>query len=197
MDYSGVVVWLDPAMASGPPAAPAHARMVQKDKTFIPHILAIRTGVTVEFPNFDPIFHNAFSNYDGKVFDVGLYPPGTSRSVNFSRPGVVRVFCNIHAAMSAVIVVLNTPYFAASRKDGGFEIPSVPPGEYSLRLFHERATEATLERATRRITVTADPLALAPIPVSESGYLAIPHKNKFGHDYAGEPDDGAYPTVHK
>jgi len=197
MDYSGVVVWLEPVNAAIAPPAPARARMVQKDKTFIPHILAIRTGATVDFPNFDPIFHNAFSNYDGKIFDVGLYPPGSSRSVNFSRPGVVRVFCNIHAAMSAVIVALNTPYFTASSKNGGFEIPSVPPGEYMLRIFHERATEATLNAAARRITVTADPLALAPIPVSESGYLAIPHKNKFGRDYSGEPDDAAYPAVHK
>ena len=71
--------------------------MVQKDKTFTPHVLAIPVGATVEFPNFDPIFHNAFSNYDGKTFDLGLYAPGTSKSVVFSRPGIVRVFCNIHA----------------------------------------------------------------------------------------------------
>ena len=100
--------------------------MVQKDKTFTPHILAVPVGATVDFPNFDPIFHNAFSNYDGQVFDVGLYPPGTSRSVRFSRPGVVRVFCNIHASMSAVIAVLATPYFDTSKRDGKFEIRDVP-----------------------------------------------------------------------
>jgi len=198
MDYSGVVVWLDPA-GGVPPLSPAsaHARMVQKNKTFTPHVLAVRVGATVDFPNFDPIFHNAFSNYDGKVFDVGLYRPGSSRSVTFRRPGIVRVFCNIHAAMSAVIVVLNTPYFASSRKDGVFELPAVPPGEYWLRIFHERATQATLDAAARRIVVTAEPLALPAIPISESGYLAIPHKNKFGHDYAEDPDDSAYPAVHK
>src|SRR5258708_6263948 len=103
MDYSGVVVWLDPVNTPGnatasPVTADPRARMVQKGKTFTPHVLAVRAGTTVDFPNFDPIFHNAFSNYDGKVFDVGLYPPGYSRSVNFQRPGVVRVFCNIHAA---------------------------------------------------------------------------------------------------
>jgi hypothetical protein len=127
----------------------------------------------------------------------GLYPPGSSRSVSFQRPGVVRVFCNIHAAMSAVIVVLNTPYFTASRHDGTFELPSVPPGEYWLRIFHERATQATLDAAARRIVVTSEPLVLPPIPVSESGYLAIPHKNKFGHDYSGDPEDSAYPAVRK
>ena len=103
-------------------AKPAHARMVQKDKTFSPHVLAIPVGANVEFPNFDPIFHNAFSNYDGKTFDLGLYAPGTSKSVVFSRPGIVRVFCNIHATMSAVIAVLETPYFDVSKPNGSFEI---------------------------------------------------------------------------
>ncbi len=190
-DYSGVVVWLDPVGAA-PTPMPGMARMVQKDKTFTPHILPIRMGQTVEFPNFDPIFHNAFSNYDGQLFDVGLYPPGTTRSVRFSRPGLVRVFCNIHAAMSAVIVVLNTPYFETSKKDGVFSFPAVPPGDYTLRVFHERATEATLNQIARRVTVTTDPITLPAIAISENGYLAIPHKNKFGHEYGSEPDDGNY-----
>jgi len=148
-----------------PPAVRAGEQTVdQKDKTFIPHILAIRTGATVDFPNFDPIFHNAFSNYDGKIFDVGLYPPGSSRSVNFSRPGVVRVFCNIHAAMSALIVVLNTPYFTTSRKDGMFELPAVPAGEYWLRIFHERSCcapyrsriqRAQMRRAARNLAISS------------------------------------------
>jgi plastocyanin len=198
-DYSGVVVWLDPINKTVPAAAIAgHARMIQKDKTFTPHILAIRAGTTVDFPNFDPIFHNAFSNYNGKVFDVGLYPPGTSRSVQFPRPGVVRVFCNIHATMSAIIVVLNTPYFDTTRKDGTFQFSAVPAGEYWLRLFHERATQATLDRAARRIRVTAEPVALTTIPISESGYLPIPHKNKYGRAYSDEPDDpGVYPAARK
>src|SRR5947209_1192263 len=108
-DYSGVVVWLEPLSNTVPVSlAPRHAKMVQKNKSFTPHVLAIPVGTVVDFPNFDPIFHNAFSNYNGQVFDVGLYPPGSSRSVRFARPGIVRVFCNIHAGMSAVIVVLNT-----------------------------------------------------------------------------------------
>src|SRR6202050_2810538 len=133
MDYSGVVVWLEPMgskqdLAKPVLAKPEHARMIQKDKTFSPHVLAIPLGATVELPNFDPIFHNAFSNYDGKTFDLGLYAPGTSRSVVFSRPGIVRVFCNIHATMSAVIAVLETPYFDTSKKDGSFQIQAVPGG---------------------------------------------------------------------
>lgn len=196
-NYSGVVVWLE-AVEPGTPPLPGKARMIQKNKTFTPHVLPIRMGTTVEFPNFDPIFHNAFSNYNGQLFDVGLYPPGTTRSVKFSRPGVVRVFCNIHASMSAVIVVLNTPYFTVTQKDGTFELAGIPPGEYTLHLFHERATQATLDGAARRLTVTGDTLAVPPFSISESGFLAIPHKNKYGQDYGTEPDEHTgYPGAHQ
>src|SRR6202044_1888521 len=106
----------------------------QKGKMFMPHILPVMAGTTVDFPNLDPIFHNAFSSYSGQIFDVGLYPPGTSRSVRFTREGVVRVFCNIHSSMSAMIVVLATPYFAVTGRDGSFALPDVPPGEYTLRV---------------------------------------------------------------
>jgi plastocyanin len=200
MDFSGVVVWLEPigAAAAKPSPQVLHARMIQKDKTFTPHVLAIPVGATVEFPNFDPIFHNAFSNYNGKTFDLGLYAPGTSKSVVFSRPGIVRVFCNIHATMSAVIAVLATPYFDVSNRSGGFEIASVPEGEYRLHIFHERATPATLDALDRRVTVNAVAVALPPIAISEAGYLPIPHMNKYGHDYMPPPDDnGIYPAVRK
>jgi plastocyanin len=196
LDYSGVVVWLEPTLAVVEPRSGLKARMVQKDKTFLPHVLAVERGTTVAFPNFDPIFHNAFSNYNGRVFDVGLYQPGTSRSVNFGRAGVVRVFCNIHPNMSAVIVVLNTPYYATTQKDGTFRIEDVPAGEYRLRVFHERATEATLTQLNRVVTVGAGPLVLPVLPISESGYLAIPHTNKFGHEYHTPPDEsGLYPAT--
>ena len=193
-DYAGVVVSLWPA-AGVPPGAPGRARMVQKNKAFTPHVLAVQVGSAVEFPNYDPIFHNAFSNYDGQVFDVGLYPPGTTRTVVFRRAGVVRVFCNIHSAMSAVIVVLPTPYFAATGSDGRFEIPGVPPGAYTLHVFHERATPATLAALERRIEVAGGPVAVGRIAISETGYLPIPHRNKYGRDYPPEPGDGStYPT---
>lgn len=192
-DYSGVVVWLEPA--SGVPVVPtggAQAQMVQKNKTFTPHVLAIPVGAVVDFPNFDPIFHNAFSNYNGQIFDVGLYPPGTTRSLAFRRAGIVRVFCNIHPAMSALIVVLKSPYFATSAKNGGFTIANVPAGSYGMRVFHERASEQTLMELTRTIDVGDGLLELAPIQVSENGYLELPHKNKYGKDYPPVTDSGVY-----
>ncbi len=196
-DYSGVVVWLEPVAGTVPAAAKnRHARMVQKDKTFTPHVLAVLVGTTVDFPNFDPIFHNAFSNYNGQLFDVGLYAPGTSRGIRFGRPGIVRVFCNIHATMSAIIAVLDTPWFTVSDKSGAYTIPDVPPGDYTIHVFHERATAVTLDGLTKRLTVRTDPVSLPVIPVSESGYLSIPHKNKFDREYPPAADSGGvYPAV--
>lgn len=197
LDYSGVVVWLEPVRVPSPAAnAVLKARMVQRDKTFSPHVLAVQTGTQVDFPNFDPIFHNAFSNYNGQLFDVGLYPPGTSRTVRFRRAGVVRVFCNIHPNMSAVIVSLDTPYFAVTQKDGTYRMDNVPPGEYRLRVFHERATDAVLNVLGRMVMVAGDPLVVMPLSISENGYLAVPHTNKFGHEYRTPADEnGLYPAA--
>ena len=183
-DYSGVVVWLEPLdLPPDTEAGLAVSTMVQKDKKFSPHVLAIPLGGTVEFPNLDPIYHNAFSNFSGQPFDIGLYPPGTKRTVRFKHAGVVRVFCNIHPAMSAVIVVLKTPYFAVSNYDGAFEIKNVPAGKYRLRVFHERALPATLEALEHEIVVGPASLSMPLLTVSETGYLPAPHQNKYGHDY--------------
>ena len=199
-DYSGVVISLtpmQPAVEAAPPNE-KHAVILQKNKTFSPHVLAIPVGSLVDFPNVDPIFHNAFSSYSGQIFDVGLYAPGTSRTVRFKREGVVRVFCNIHSAMSAMIVVLSTPYFAVTQHDGSFIMPDVPPGEYQLRVVHERSSEAALKALARSITVGAEEVALPPLGISEAGYLSIPHKNKFGQDYAPEAGDHVmYPATRK
>ena len=193
-NYSGVVVFLMPSTPVETP--PRHYRMLQKDKTFLPHVLPVSTGSTVDFPNADPIFHNAFSSYDGQVFDVGLYPPGSNRSVRFTRPGTVRVFCNIHPMMSAVVLVLDTPYFATTANDGSFHIEA-PPGEYQLNVFHERATEGTLQSLSRKITVGSGPLQIPQIVISESGYLVSPHKNKYGNDYPPVTNDSLYPGARK
>ena len=194
-DFSGVVIYALPIGASSVPATSAHATMLQKGKTFIPHILPVETGTTVDFPNADPIFHNAFSEYNGRIFDVGLYPPGQTRSVPMTRAGTVRVFCNIHSTMSAVILVLNTPYFTKTAMNGSFEM-NLPPGEYDLGVFHERATEQELSGLERRVLIPETGLKLPMIMVSEAGYLLAPHKNKYGHDYPPSHDDQVfYPGV--
>jgi plastocyanin len=192
-DYSGVVAWMERVGAPQPAAGPRTVRIVQKSKRFIPHVTAIPVGTTVDFPNLDLIFHNAFSNFAGQPFDIGLYPPGTSQKVRFVREGVVRVFCNIHPTMSAVIVVAPTPYIAVSTKGGEISIPGVEPGEYLLRVFHERASEQTLRALERKVTVNGSPVTLPSITVSESGYIEAPHKNKYGKDYPPVIEDRAYP----
>jgi plastocyanin len=197
-DYSGIVVWLQPVGGKAPPRSIGRVQMLQKKKRFTPHILAITAGTTVDFPNLDPIFHNAFSNFEGKTFDVGLYPPGTNRAVRFDRPGVVRVFCNIHPTMSAIIVVLSTPYFAVTKADGTFKIAEVPAGDYRMELFHERATQETLDSLSRRVTLNESGATLSQIAVSESGYLPMPHKNKYGKDYPPTSGDTSlYPGARK
>jgi plastocyanin len=194
-DYSGVVVWLK-RPGSVPQLSTQRVKMLQKDKTFEPHVLAITVGTTVDFPNLDPIFHNAFSVYDGQLFDIGLYPPGRSRSIRFIRPGFVRVFCNIHSTMSAVIAVMDTPFFAVTREDGHFEITGVAEGAFELQVFHERATEATLTSLRRTINVQQEQFELPDTVIQETGYLAIPHKNKYGRDYTPPADDGSvYPAA--
>ena len=187
---SGVVVWLEteehrPATAIGQHVV----QMTQRHKRFVPHLLAIAVGTTVEFPNLDPIFHNAFSNIDGQPFDIGLYPPETTRRVLFRRPGVVRIFCNIHQSMNAVIVVAPTPWIAVSDRNGSFSMEGVEPGKYTLHVFHERATQQTLEALTREIEIHSGTVTIPKIQVSETGYIEMPHKNKYGQDYGPAPED--------
>jgi plastocyanin len=198
-DYSGVVLWLEPVdrgAAAAPP--PKRLAMRQRDKMFEPHVMAISVGSTVDFPNLDLIYHNAFSNFSGQPFDVGLYKPGTTRSVIFKHPGIVRVFCNIHSTMSAIIAVLNTPWYAVTPPNGKYSIPNVPPGEYVLRLFHERAQEDNLHFLEHKITVPEAGLVNPLISISETGYNPAPHLNKYGQNYPPVPNEGGtYPGAPK
>jgi len=188
-DLSGIVIWLEGRNTGSAPPASRTIQMVQKSKKFTPHVLAVPVGSTVDFPNFDPIFHNAFSNFAGQPFDTGLYAPGTTHKIRFRRDGVVRVFCNIHPTMSAVIVVLRSPYFTITNAAGEFRISDAPPGEYDLHVFHERATPETLKALDRRIVLTGEPLSLPEISISESVYIEGAHKNKHGSDYAPVTED--------
>lgn len=185
-NYSGVAIWLEP-LSGGADVKPGTFTITQRAKRFAPHITIVPTGSTVDFPNFDPIFHNAFSNFAGQPFDTGLYPPGSTRKVRFQRSGIVRVFCNIHSTMSAVIVVVNSPYSALTAASGEFRIKGVPPGEYTLKVWHERATGAALDRLSRRVAVDAQGYVIGALKISEAGYLPVPHLNKHGAEYPPEP----------
>ena len=128
------VVWLE---APNPPKVARAERIVldQRNLTFSPHILVVRVGTVVDFPNNDRVFHNVFSFRDGKRFDLGMYPVGTMRQVRFDRPGLSRIFCNIHPQMAAYVVVVDTPYFASANRDGAFSIAEVPAGTYTYRAW--------------------------------------------------------------
>lgn len=191
-DYSGVVLWLLPTDPARAPAVPVkRAQMLQKNKTFTPHVVAIPTGGTVDFPNLDPFFHNAFSNFAGQQFDLPLYAPKTTKSWTFKRPGIVRVFCQIHSAMSAIIAVLPTPWYTVSPETGQFTISGVPPGEYQLKLFHERALPENLQFLEHTITVPEEGLTLPLISISETGFIPAPHLDKHGKPYPPKSGYGA------
>jgi plastocyanin len=197
-DYSGVVLWLERVDgATFSPGPPRHLKMLQQDRHFRPHVLAISVGSTVDFPNLDPIYHNAFSNFSGQPFDTGLYPPGTNRSIVFTSPGIVRVFCNIHPTMSAIIAVSPTPWYALTGSPGTYQIPNVPPGEYQLRIFYERALPENLKFLERRISVPEEGLRLPLISISETGYIPVPHLNKHGKEYPPVVNEGSYPGALK
>jgi len=146
-------------------------------------VLAIRVGSVVQFPNKDPFFHNVFSLFDGKRFDLGLYEAGSSNSVRFDRPGISYLFCNIHPDMSAVVIAVPTPYFAVTDISGLWTIPNVPDGRYRLHLWYERSSPEDLEKLQRDIAITENSRLLEPIRVVGSATANSAHKNKYGKDY--------------
>lgn len=188
-DSSNAVIWLKPIgttpnrESESAPASRAHFEIRQQHRRFEPHVLAIPVGAVVAFPNLDPFFHNVFSMYHGKRFDLGLYESGTSHSVTFDRPGIVYVFCNIHPEMSAVVIALEVPYFAMSNRSGQFTIADVPPGRYLLSVWHERGKPEVPSSIPREVTISAASASIGPIVLLDSGEVIPPHKNKYGRDY--------------
>jgi plastocyanin len=178
-----VVLWLT-SKRSGETLSPGPAaRLLQKNKRFTPHLLAVRTGTPIEFPNQDPFFHNVFSIYHGKPFDLGLYEGGSVRTIRFSKSGISYIFCNIHPEMSAVVVALGTPHFAVTDRDGKFEITRVPPGLYTLGIWYEFGSESELRSLAREVEVKAGDNALNMITLHSSD--ATPdHLNKYGEPYS-------------
>jgi plastocyanin len=162
-EMSNVVIYLDSIPASTARRTAERRTMVQREETFEPHVVPLERGGAVEFLNDDPFFHNVFSLSSPKTFDLGRYPQGQAKVLQFDRPGIVKVFCHIHADMSAVVVVLDNPYFTSPDSLGRFELAGVPPGDYRIVAWHERA-----KAAVAQVRVVAGESAIVDfnIPVS-------------------------------
>jgi hypothetical protein len=166
--------------------------LIQRNKTFDPHLLVVPVGSVVEFPNRDPFFHNVFSLFEGKRFDLGLYEAGSTRKVRFDKPGISYIFCDIHPEMSAVIIALPTPYYGVSDSRGQVVMPNVPAGRYALHIWYEAALPEQLNAMTREIEVSPNTSTLGVIRLSAVS-LQLAHKNKYGQDYdPPTPDNPAY-----
>lgn len=145
------VVYLKGRIDGAPAVPPAEPpTMMQHDTAFVPAALVVPVGTTVRFPNDDPFFHNVFSYSRTKRFDLGRYPRGVAKDVTFDEPGVVKVYCEVHDFMRAVIVVTENPFHAVVGRDGAFRIDGVPPGTYTLVIWHP-----DLGEVDRTVTVPA------------------------------------------
>jgi plastocyanin len=163
------VVTLQPA-GKKLPVFPTARIMEQRNRAFAPHVLVLPVGSVVTFPNFDPVFHNVFSSSDTKPFDLGLYKSGEAREVVFDHEGTVRLACNLHANMSAYIVVVSAPHYAVTDSSGGFKFTSLDPGTYTLRAYSERSLaphveEIVVKPGRNQVTVgVPDDAPTGPLP---------------------------------
>lgn len=188
-DASGIVVWLSPIDAVRPVSASTervHYRLVQHNKRFEPALLVVPVGSVVDFPNADPWFHNVFSLYRGKRFDLGLYQAGAQRSVRFDRIGPSYLFCNIHPEMTGVVLAIDSDLFSVSDKNGRYSISGVAPGRYVLHVWYENATPESLQPLQRQVTIQNEKQTLPAILVNATKQAPSNHKNKYGQDYDPE-----------
>lgn len=194
-DSSRVVEWLVPREAATvervASAKPVY-RMVQHNKMFEPSLLVVPIGSLVAFPNMDPWFHNVFSLYRGKKFDLGLYEAGSQKAVKFDRPGASYVFCNIHPEMEAVVLTVDSNFSGISDRLGHVSIAGVPSGEYVLRLWYENATPQALQALQRSVTIGSGYHSLPSISIPVTKEDSMKHKNKYDQDYAPDPTAPVY-----
>jgi hypothetical protein len=155
---------------------------------FSPHLLVIPVGSAVSFPNQDPFFHNVFSLFNGKRFDLGLYETGASKEVLFSREGISYIFCNIHPEMSAVIVTLSTPLYAIADASERAGVRNVPEGDYTLRVWIEGVTQPALDRLTRRIQIRSGSPNAVTLDATSAERDPPQHLNKYGEPYEHQPN---------
>jgi len=174
-DVGNAVVSIE---GGGPRGPQVRVDMALDARQFRPRVVVVAAGSTVDFPNSDPFNHNVFSLSEPNDFDLGLYGRGHSGSHRFRHPGLVRVYCNIHPGMSGFVVVMGNGWFTQPGADGSFTVPDVPPGRYTLKVWHERANETSQE-----ITVPVGGLDGVTVTMDASGYRPQAHKNKYGQDY--------------
>lgn len=178
------VVWLESQAGTQSPPFTPHQRytLLQKNRMFVPHLQVVPVGSAVQFPNADPFFHNVFSLFDGKRFDLGLYEAGSSKTVTFSREGVSYIFCNIHPEMSAVVLTLSTPLYEIGDANSAFVLRNVPLGDYRLHLWIEGATPASLNNLSRLIHVSSHVVDLGEFKIPNVDN-DLTHTDEYGHPY--------------
>jgi len=184
-DASQAVVTYTPAGGAGAPPSAAAVEMLTHNRRFQPRVVVVPVGGEVRFPNQDPIRHNVFSVSPSNRFDLGLVGPGPGKAMRFTRPGLVRVFCNVHREMAAFVVVLETPFAVITGADGRFELRGLPAGRGTLRVWHPRA-----EAWTREIELPG----AGDLQVSLEATMPVVsvHLNKFGQPYRDEGRDEGY-----
>jgi plastocyanin len=176
-DLQQAVVYFDPAASHGVPPASRPIEMVTRQKEFVPRVLVVSKGTRVRFPNQDPILHNVFSVTPENAFDLGLVPKGPGKEQRLDKPGLVRVFCNVHHAMVAYVLVLETPYYTRPDALGNFTLSGLPPGRGRLTVWHEQAEPWTVET-----TLPYTGLLAARLEVTRP--RIPPHLNKLGRAYS-------------
>lgn len=177
LDLGNAVIFID-ARGPRPPASGRAMDMSLDARQFRPRVIVVPAGSTVNFPNLDPFNHNVFSVNEPNAFDLGLYGRGETRDKRFARAGLVRVFCNIHPRMTGFVVVRDNGWYAQPGADGSFTIPNIPAGQYTLKVWHERAPELT-----QQITVPAGGLEGLQLAMDAGSFQFVQHKNKYGQDY--------------
>lgn len=177
-DVGSTVIFLVPADGRKGEVAATDVQIAMQSKQFVPRVRVVTIGSRVNFPNQDPFRHNVFSNTPGATFDLGLYPRGTARAATFRRAGVYPIFCNIHSRMSAFVVAVPTSHYTQAQADGSWILEGVPPGDYVLHIWHERAPERT-----REVVVAGDPVQSLDEQLDARGWHPMSHKNKFGREY--------------
>jgi plastocyanin len=184
-------IWLTPLHTTSisAPATGKTYTLLQKNKQFLPHLLIVPVGSVVRFPNADPFFHNVFSEFEGRRFDLGLYEAGSSKEVTFGREGVSYIFCNIHPEMSAVVISLSTPFYSVEGPGGRFHIPNVPADDYMLHVWVEGEGPGTPNVSAHRVRISADHTDLGVIHLPQIPHGPAPHDNEYGQKYDNrEPD---------